>query len=151
MPLFQCPGSGDWSRSWGSFIKDVSLPFANLKRNKRSLALDMKAGAEGGWSVHYEKTKPPIPGGVNIDYAAGLNLMIGILTALYQRQKTGMGRMVSTDLPSVAFHAHAWEDATELNADKINRGAAVGGNEGQARNLGYPDKKTGKTPVRKLS
>lgn len=36
------PGVGDWSRAWGPFVGDVSLPFAGLNRNKRSLALDMK-------------------------------------------------------------------------------------------------------------
>jgi crotonobetainyl-CoA:carnitine CoA-transferase CaiB-like acyl-CoA transferase len=36
------PGSGDWSRSWGPFVKGVSLPFASLNRNKRSVTLDLK-------------------------------------------------------------------------------------------------------------
>ena len=36
------PKVGDWSRMWGPFIGDVSLPFAGLNRNKRSLALNMK-------------------------------------------------------------------------------------------------------------
>jgi crotonobetainyl-CoA:carnitine CoA-transferase CaiB-like acyl-CoA transferase len=36
------PGSGDWSRAWGPFVGDVSLPFACLNRNKRSIALDLK-------------------------------------------------------------------------------------------------------------
>ncbi|HJP30907.1 MAG: CaiB/BaiF CoA-transferase family protein [Candidatus Latescibacteria bacterium] len=36
------PGAGDWSRAWGPYVKDVSLPFAGLNRNKRSLALNMK-------------------------------------------------------------------------------------------------------------
>lgn len=36
------PGSGDWSRSWGPFINDVSLPFLGLNRNKRSLAINIK-------------------------------------------------------------------------------------------------------------
>ena len=36
------PGVGDWSRAWGPFVDDVSLPFAGLNRNKRSLALNMK-------------------------------------------------------------------------------------------------------------
>ena len=36
------PGNGDWSRSWGPFSKDVSMPFANLNRNKRSITVDMK-------------------------------------------------------------------------------------------------------------
>lgn len=192
------PGTGDWSRAWGPFVKDVSLPFANLNRNKRSLAVDTKspegrvlvlklveqadvlvhnfrkgvmerlglgyddlralnprliyawssgwgdhgpsadsgrgghdmmARAEGGWFVHYEDGKPPIPGGVSIDYPAGLNLMIGILVALRHRDRTGEGQFLSTDLLSVACHAHAWEGAQALNADKVDRPAAVGGTE----------------------
>ena len=192
------PGSGDWSRAWGPFVKDVSLPFANLNRNKRSITVDMKqeegkalirklveksdvlvhnfrqgvmeklgfgyndlkainpslvyatssgwgdegpnaergraghdmmARAEGGWFVFYDEEKPPIPGGLSIDYAAGLNLMVGILTALVHRLKTGEGQYVSTDLLSVAFHGHAWDAASRLNAEKIDRPAAVGGTE----------------------
>ena len=42
------PGAGDWSRSWGPFLEGVSMPFANLNRNKRSIAINMKhpAGRE---------------------------------------------------------------------------------------------------------
>lgn len=192
------PGSGDWSRSWGPFVKEVSLPFANLNRNKRSITVDMKqeagkevvrklvresdvlvhnfrqgvmdklgfgyedlkevnpsliyatsngwgdtgpyaerkraghdmmARAEGGWFQFYDDEKPPIPGGISIDYPAGLNLMIGILTAMVHRLKTGEGQYVSTDLLSVAFHAHAWDAASRLNAEKVDRPAAVGGTE----------------------
>ncbi len=36
------PGMGDWSRQWGPFVGDVSLPYAGLNRNKRSLALNLK-------------------------------------------------------------------------------------------------------------
>lgn len=192
------PGSGDWSRSWGPFVKDVSLPYANLNRNKRSLTVDMKSGAgkafirklivstdvlvhnfrkgvmekldlgydtvsklnpklvyawssgwgdhgpsadrgrgghdmmaraEGGWFVHYDPEQPPIPGGMSIDYPAGLNLMLGIMIALYHREKTGKGQFLSTDLLSVAMHGHAWEGAAALNAKKIDRPARVGGTE----------------------
>jgi crotonobetainyl-CoA:carnitine CoA-transferase CaiB-like acyl-CoA transferase len=192
------PGSGDWSRAWGPFVKEMSLPFANLNRNKRSITVDMKqeagkevilklvaasdvlvhnfrqgvmerlgfgyedlkeinpsliyatsngwgdtgpyaergraghdmmARAEGGWFTFYDDEKPPIPGGISIDYPAGLNLMIGILTALVHRIKTGEGQYVSTDLLSVAFHAHAWDAASRLNAKKIDRPAVVGGTE----------------------
>lgn len=192
------PGSGDWSRAWGPFVNDISLPFANLNRNKRSITVDMKqeegkalirklvknsdilvhnfrqgvmeklgfgydelkeinpsliyatsngwgdtgpyaergraghdmmARAEGGWFVFYDDEKPPIPGGISIDYAAGLNLMVGILAALAHRLKTGDGQYVSTDLFSVAFHAHAWDAASRLNASKIDRPAEVGGTE----------------------
>ena len=192
------PGSGDWSRAWGPFVKDVSLPFANLNRNKRSVTVDMKqddgkeiirklvkssdvlvhnfrqgvmeklgfgyddlkeinpsliyaassgwgdtgpyaerkraghdmmARAEGGWFTFYDEENPPIPGGISVDYPAGLNLMIGILTALVHRLRTGEGQCLSTDLLSVAFHAHAWDAASRLNAEKIDRPAAVGGTE----------------------
>ena len=90
---------------------------------------DMMARAEGGWFTFYDEKKPPIPGGISIDYPAGLNLMIGILTALVHRIKTGEGQYLSTDLLSVAFHAHAWDAASRLNAEKIDRPAAVGGTE----------------------
>ncbi len=192
------PGSGDWSRAWGPFVKGVSLPFANLNRNKRSVTVDMKqeegkevirrlvsqsdilvhnfrqgvmeklgfgyealreinpaliyatsngwgdtgpyaergraghdmmARAEGGWFVFYDDEKPPIPGGISIDYAAGLNLMVGILTALTHRFRTGEGQYLSTDLLSVAFHGHAWDAASRLNTERIDRQAAVGGTE----------------------
>jgi len=192
------PGSGDWSRAWGPFVKDVSLPFANLNRNKRSVTVDMKqqdgkeiirklvkssdvlvhnfrqgvmeklgfgyddlkeinpsliyaassgwgdtgpyaergraghdmmARAEGGLFTFYDQEQPPIPGGISIDYPAGLNLMVGILTALVHRMRTGEGQYLSTDLFSVAFHAHAWDAASRLNAEKIDRPAAVGGTE----------------------
>ena len=192
------PGSGDWSRAWGPFVKGVSLPFANLNRNKRSVTIDMKspegktlvhklvesadvlvhnfrggvmeklgfgyddlravnprlvyaassgwgdhgpnvdrkraghdmmARAEGGWFIDQGPGKPPIPGGISIDYPAGLNLMIGVLIALHERSRTGLGQKVSTDLLSVAMHAHAWEGAVELNADKIDEPARVGGTE----------------------
>lgn len=39
------PGSGDWSRAWGPFVDCMSLPFANLNRNKRSLSIDLKSPA----------------------------------------------------------------------------------------------------------
>ena len=192
------PATGDWSRSWGPFVKDISLPFANLNRNKRSITVDMKnpegkaivlklvesadvlvhnfrkgvmeklgfgyddlkkvnsrliyatsngwgdegpyaerrrpghdmmARAEGGWFVFRDEGKPPIPGGISIDYPAGLNLMIGILMALLHRGQSGEGQFVSTDLLSVAFHAHACDAASRLNKDKIDRPAMVGGTE----------------------
>lgn len=192
------PGTGDWSRAWGPFVKGVSLPFANLNRNKRSLTVDLKseegcelvarlladadvlvhnfrtgameklgmgydtlaaanprliyassggwgdhgpyvdrnrpghdmmARAEAGWFVEQPDGRPPIPGGISADYPAGLMLMQAILIALLQRERTGRGQRISTDLLSVAFHAHAWEGAAELNADAINEPARVGGTE----------------------
>jgi len=192
------PGVGDWSRAWGPFVKGVSLPFANLNRNKRSVTIDLKspegktfvhrlikeadvlvhnfrkgvmeknglgyedvkkinpsivyawssgwgdsgpyadsgraghdmmARAEAGWFIDMGEEKAPIPGGISVDYCAGLNLMNAIMMALFHRGKTGEGQYVTTDLLSVAFHAHAWEGAIELNADKVDAPAAVGGTE----------------------
>ncbi len=37
------PGGGDWSRAWGPYVEGVSLPFATLNRNKRSVALDLRS------------------------------------------------------------------------------------------------------------
>lgn len=39
------PGQGDWSRDWGPYIDDVSMPFAGLNRNKRSITLDLRKDA----------------------------------------------------------------------------------------------------------
>lgn len=39
------PGSGDWSRSWGPYVDGVSMPFACLNRNKRSVAIDLRSPA----------------------------------------------------------------------------------------------------------
>jgi crotonobetainyl-CoA:carnitine CoA-transferase CaiB-like acyl-CoA transferase len=108
------------SSGWGD-----TGPYAERGRGGH----DMMARAEAGWFTFYDEEKAPIPGGISIDYAAGLNLMVGILTALAHRLRTGEGQYVSTDLLSVAFHAHAWDAAAQLNREKIDRPAAVGGTE----------------------
>ena len=192
------PGVGDWSRRWGPFVHGVSLPFAGLNRNKRSVAIDVKnplgrqavydlvakadvvvhnfragvmeklgfgyeelarinprivyawsggwgdqgpsadrargghdlmARAEAGWFVQPDPAKPPIPAGISADYAAGLMLMQGILMALLARVRTGVGQRVTTDLLSVAFHAHSWEGPAELNAGRITEVSGVSVNE----------------------
>lgn len=192
------PGAGDWSRRWGPFVNGVSLPFAGLNRNKRSVAIDVKsplgrqaiydlvakadvvvhnfragvmeklgfgyeelakinpklvyawsggwgdkgpsadrargghdlmARAEAGWFVQPDPAKPPIPAGISADYAAGLMLMQGILMALLARSRTGQGQRVTTDLLSVAFHAHSWEGPAEMNAARITEVSGVIANE----------------------
>jgi crotonobetainyl-CoA:carnitine CoA-transferase CaiB-like acyl-CoA transferase len=192
------PGAGDWSRRWGPFVHGVSLPFAGLNRNKRSVAIDVKnpqgrqavydlvtkadvvvhnfragvmeklgfgyddlarinprlvyawsggwgdrgpsadrargghdlmARAEAGWFVQPDRSKPPIPAGISADYAAGLMLMQSILMALLARVRTGCGQRVTTDLLSVAFHAHSWEGPAEMNADRITEVSGVIANE----------------------
>ncbi len=49
------PGSGDWSRSWGPFIGDTSLPFVSLNRNKRCVALNLKV--QGAKDIVYALVK----------------------------------------------------------------------------------------------
>jgi crotonobetainyl-CoA:carnitine CoA-transferase CaiB-like acyl-CoA transferase len=199
------PGQGDWSRDWGPYIHDVSMPFAGLNRNKRSVALDLRkdagktiarqlakradvlvhnfrpgamerlglgytdlckenprlvyacssgwgdegpyvkrgrpghdmlARAEAGWFVNLSKDEVPIPGGISVDYPTGLMLMIGILVALVARERTGQGQQVTTDLFSVAMHAHAWDAAALLNKSRIDRRSGVGVTE-QAINKAF--------------
>jgi crotonobetainyl-CoA:carnitine CoA-transferase CaiB-like acyl-CoA transferase len=199
------PGQGDWSRDWGPYINDVSMPFASLNRNKRSMTLDLGkdvarniarelvqtadvlvhnfrpgvmerlglgykelsqlnvrlvyaassgwgdqgeyvergrpghdllARAEAGWFVNVDEDRPPLPGGISIDYPTGLMLMMGILIALVARERTGRGQLVTTDLFSVAMHAHAWDAAALLNQARINRKSGVGVTE-QAINKSF--------------
>ncbi len=192
------PGSGDWSRRWGPFVQGISLPFAGLNRNKRSVAIDVKAAAgrelifrmvkdadvivhnfragvmeklglgydeltalnprlvyawssgwgdkgpsadrargghdlmaraEAGWFTQPDPAKPPFPAGISADYAAGLMLVQGILMALFARERTGLGQRVTTDLLSVAFHAHSWEGPAEMNPDRVTEVSGVSANE----------------------
>jgi crotonobetainyl-CoA:carnitine CoA-transferase CaiB-like acyl-CoA transferase len=189
------PGRGDWSRSWGPFIEGVSMPFASLNRNKRSLAVDVKneagrkivlqlvqtadvlvhnfrpgvmerlglgyddlkelnpqliyahssgwgdegpyvergraghdllARAAAGWFQTMVPGKLPVPVGMSVDYPAGLMLALGILMAIMARERTGRGQLVTTDLFSVAFHAHTWKSGAVLNKERIQDRAGVG-------------------------
>ena len=192
------PQSGDWSRVWGPFVEGVSMPFANLNRNKRMLSINLKhpsgkaimmklietsdvlvhnfrvgvmdklgfgyddlkqvnprliyatssgwgdkgpyverkrgghdlmARAEAGWFHHPSPDSRPAPAGISIDYAAGLMLSQSILMALYARTHTGEGQLVTTDLLSVAFHAHVWESAGQLNQSRWDEKQGIGGSE----------------------
>jgi crotonobetainyl-CoA:carnitine CoA-transferase CaiB-like acyl-CoA transferase len=87
------------------------------------------ARAEAGWFVQPDPAKPPIPAGISADYAAGLMLMQGILMALLARGRTGRGQKVTTDLLSVAFHAHSWEGPAEMNAARVTEVSGVIANE----------------------
>lgn len=189
------PGSGDWSRSWGPYIQGLSMPYASLNRNKRSVTLnlkseagkevvlkliesadvlvhnfrpgvmerlglgyddlkelnprliyarssgwgdegpyvergrgghDMLARAAAGWFDSLGEDGVPIPAGISADYPAGLMLAQGILLALLARERTGRGQLVSTDLLSVAFHAHTWESGAVLNEGREQERGGIG-------------------------
>jgi crotonobetainyl-CoA:carnitine CoA-transferase CaiB-like acyl-CoA transferase len=109
-----------WSGGWGD-----QGPSADRARGGH----DLMARAEAGWFVQPDPAKPPIPAGISADYAAGLMLMQGILMALLARGRTGRGQKVTTDLLSVAFHAHSWEGPAEMNAARVTEVSGVIANE----------------------
>lgn len=90
---------------------------------------DLMARAEAGWFTQPDPAKPPFPAGISADYPAGLMLMQGILMALLARERTGRGQRVTTDLLSVAFHAHSWEGPAAMNAERITETSGVSANE----------------------
>ncbi len=177
-------GMGDWSRGYGPFAGDLSLPFAGLNRNKRSVVLDVRkpegrevvlrlvrtadvfvhnfrpgvverlgldyerlaevnprlvyacssgwgdsgpyverrrkghadmAAAVGGLFRRDDPEAVPQPPGISVDYPAGLLLALGILVALFERERSGRGQKVSTDLLSAAVFADLWSSAAALN------------------------------------
>jgi crotonobetainyl-CoA:carnitine CoA-transferase CaiB-like acyl-CoA transferase len=97
---------------------------------RRRSGHDMLARAAAGWFNSPVPGNPPAAIGISSDYPAGLMLVIGILMALQARERTGMGQMVTTDLFSVALHAHAWEAVEVLNRDKIDDWGGIGATEG---------------------
>ena len=90
---------------------------------------DLMARAEAGWFTQPDPAKPPFPAGISADYPAGLMLMQGILMALLARHRTGQGQRVTTDLLSVAFHAHSWEGPAAMNAARVTEVSGVSANE----------------------
>jgi len=90
---------------------------------------DLMARAEAGWFTQPDPAKPPFPAGISADYPAGLMLMQGILMALLARTRTGKGQRVTTDLLSVAFHAHSWEGPAAMNAALVTEVSGVSANE----------------------
>jgi crotonobetainyl-CoA:carnitine CoA-transferase CaiB-like acyl-CoA transferase len=90
---------------------------------------DLMARAEAGWFTQPDPAKPPFPAGISADYPAGLMLMQGILMALVARARTGQGQRVTTDLLSVAFHAHSWEGPAAMNAARVTEVSGVSANE----------------------
>lgn len=90
---------------------------------------DLMARAEAGWFTQPDPAKPPFPAGISADYPAGLMLMQGILMALLARERSGQGQRVTTDLLSVAFHAHSWEGPAAMNAGRVTEISGVSANE----------------------
>lgn len=178
---------GDWSRSFGPYLKGESLPFISLNRNKRSIAINLKRkegkeiiyklvtksdvivnnfrpGTMERLSLGYEKLKkinpkiifaestgygrrgiyanrnkpghdrlgqaiaglfefqpgkPPRSVNRSTDLTTGLLLTIGILVAIYNRERSGLGQRVETNLLNGGVFMHLWEHGTILNTTGV--------------------------------
>ncbi|MEX2245694.1 MAG: CoA transferase [Dehalococcoidia bacterium] len=77
----------------------------------RHPAYDIAAQARSGlMSITGEEGGPPLPAGVAIaDYIGSINLALGVVAALYARERTGVGQKVETSLLGSAIAAQAWE------------------------------------------
>jgi crotonobetainyl-CoA:carnitine CoA-transferase CaiB-like acyl-CoA transferase len=108
------------STGWGE-----KGPYADSRRPGH----DLMARAAAGWFFEPSPGEVPVPAGMSVDYPAGLMLMIGILAALAGRERTGRGQRVSTDLFSVALHAHGWGICETMNKERIQDSSGVGATE----------------------
>jgi len=74
-------------------------------------AFDLAAQAQGGiLSVTGEPDGYPMPAGAAIaDYVGALNLALGVITALYVRERTGRGQKIETSLLGGQVAMQAWE------------------------------------------
>ncbi len=86
-------------------------------------AFDIAAQARGGLvSVTGEPDGHPLPAGAAVvDYAAAMNFAVGILTALYHRERTGIGQRIETSLLGTAVAMQSWEMQTYIMRGVIHR------------------------------
>ncbi|OGO49452.1 MAG: hypothetical protein A2148_08220 [Chloroflexi bacterium RBG_16_68_14] len=74
-------------------------------------AFDLAAQAQGGLvGVTGEPDGYPLPAGAAVaDYAGALNLALAVISALYVRERTGLGQKVETSLLGSQIAMQAWE------------------------------------------
>jgi len=86
-------------------------------------AFDIAAQARGGLiSVTGEPGGFPVPAGAAIvDYAAAMNFALGIIAALYVRERTGVGQRLETSLLGTAVAMQSWELQTYIVRRTIRR------------------------------
>ena len=86
-------------------------------------AFDLAAQAQGGMvSVTGEPGGFPLPAGAAIaDHVGAMQLAFGIMTALYHRERTGVGQKVETSLLGSALSMQAWEIQFYVTHGKLGR------------------------------
>lgn len=77
--------------------------------DRDQLAMDVTIQAHGGvMSVTGFPDSPPVKAGVTfVDFLGGAHLYAGIVTALYERERTGVGRIVDIAMIDTIYPTHA--------------------------------------------
>jgi CoA:oxalate CoA-transferase len=77
--------------------------------DRDALAMDITIQAHGGvMSVTGFPGQPPVKAGVTfVDFLGGTHLYAGIVTALYERERTGVGRIVDIAMIDTIYPTHA--------------------------------------------
>ena len=85
---------------WGAAGPKATHPAFDIAAQARSGLMSMTGEDDGG----------PLPAGVAIaDYVGAMNLALGVISALYAREVTGVGQKIETSLFGSAIAAQAWE------------------------------------------
>ena len=103
---------------------------------KDNLAMDLTVQAIGGvMSVNGPETGPPMKTGPAIcDFVGGVHLYAGIATALFEREKTGLGRIVEVAMQDAIYpvltsniaslHRNNWKQPLRRGNRHPTRGSA---------------------------
>jgi len=101
--------------------------------DRDQLAMDLTIQAHGGvMSVTGFPGQPPVKAGVAFaDFLGGTHLYAGIVTALFERERTGLGRvvdvaMIDTIYPTLASNLSGWyRDGTASRSANAHGGSAL--------------------------
>jgi CoA:oxalate CoA-transferase len=96
--------------------------------DKGNLAMDLTVQAASGiMSVTGFPDRPPVRAGVTVaDFMGGIHLYAGIVTALYERDRSGFGRLVETAMQETVYYTLA------SSLDTFNRTGTVPPRAGNA-------------------
>ena len=103
---------------------------------KNNLAMDLTVQAIGGiMSINGPETGPPMKAGAAIcDFVGGVHLYAGIVTALYEREKTGLGGVVEVAMQEAIYpvltsniaslHKNKWKQPARRGNKHPTKGSA---------------------------